>query len=354
MIEVRAGTDADKPGILELLSAVFGAEHAHLVDRCWDWQWRLDPRLPEPGYRGTVAVAGDRVIGSVGFMPAALHTFGKPLRAVWGIDASVHAGWVRQALKQERAARAAGSVAGRRRRSVSADLLNHPSAGPMILGKLVSDQMRVVLLKIGFQEVAESGYSARNLSLTPRIARVTGGLLAPVLALAPNLILGRVARPPATVSVHTGEFGAEFDDLWRRNCSEFPCIGLRSSAVLNWRYRRHPLNTYTTIVDRKNGELRGYAVVSAFAKRRCLRGRIVDLFTGHGRLEQAHGLLAGALRELRRQGADRVDCYLADKTLSSVLRSLRMTPRRSVQPLLVRWSGNEIPIHVMAGDGDGG
>jgi hypothetical protein len=356
MIEVRAGTDADRPGILQLLEAVFGPGQARRTDQLWDWQWQRDPRLPRPGYRGAVALWGDRVIGSVGFMPAALHAHGEPMAAVWAVDGAVHFGWMRQALKKQRAAaKAAGTrTKGKRGGSIAAELLNHPIAGPMILGKLVSTPMQVVGRKIGFHDVEGSGYLARNLSFTPRIARFTGALVAPVLGLLPNLVAGRIARAPATVSVHEGEFDTGFDALWARCGGDYPCVARRDAIVLNWRYRNHPFRSYTTIVDRKGDLVRGYAVVTTFEKRRCLRGRIVDLFTRWEDESVAHGLLAGALRELRRQGADRVDCYLADDTLVPALGSVGFVRRSGYVPLMVRWPGAEAPLYVLAGDGDGG
>ena len=55
MIEIRPGSDADRPQILARIEEVFGAEPARRAERLWVWQWQQDPRLATPGYRGIVA-----------------------------------------------------------------------------------------------------------------------------------------------------------------------------------------------------------------------------------------------------------------------------------------------------------
>ena len=109
MIEIRPGTEADRPQILERMEEVFGAEPARRAERLWDWQWHQDPRLPSPGYHGVVAEWEGRVIGVLTTIPAGLHIGGEPVQAWWFVDVLVHWGLTRRALREHR--RAAAQVA---------------------------------------------------------------------------------------------------------------------------------------------------------------------------------------------------------------------------------------------------
>ncbi len=349
MITVRAATDADKAGILALLTAIYGARHTARIEHLWDWQWRQDPRLPQPGYRGTVAEWQGRIIGNMGMMPAALYVDGRLIDACCGVDASVHPGWMREAL---RAQRREGEP--RRGNAVSADLLDHPTACPVIFGKLVSEPMQVVARKIGFRTVTGSGFMQRRVSYAPHIARFTGTAVARLLAAPADLILAGLPRGPASIETLEGDFDTRFDQLWERVAGDYPGITLRDAAVLNWRYRRHPLTRYTTLIDHGDSRLRGYVVINTSIRHRRKRGHIVDLLVQRDDVEGATRLLAAATRELRIQGAGTVDCFVCEPSQRPALETLGFQERRKSIPLLVRGLPETQPLYITAGDGDGG
>jgi len=71
-VEVRQARESDRSGIVKLLASTLGQDHAEDVKRLWDWRWRDDPRLPEPGHYGLVGIWKGRVIASISWVPTGL------------------------------------------------------------------------------------------------------------------------------------------------------------------------------------------------------------------------------------------------------------------------------------------
>jgi len=343
-IEVRTANDADKAGILDVLKEVFDAKHAARIERLWEWQWHDNPGLREPGYRGAVAVHEDRIIGTIGFMPANLQVDGNPVAAVWAVDAAVHFPWLRRAVEGRRVKKRKGDT------GVAAELLD--LAGNIaVLGKHVSPAMQVIIRKIGFAPVPQSGYFGRRLGFTARIGRALGSPLAAGVARLPSTVLARIGHPPPEVQVHQGTCDARFDALWTSWRDSSGGIGQRDAAVLNWRYHCHPISKYTFITHVEGTELHGYVVVTVSPKG---KGRIVDLLVRYGDEHIVTGLLQGALKELRSSGADRVDCYVANSSWQRHLQSLGMQRTARDVPVLVRGLDPAMSLYITTGDADGG
>ena len=149
MIDIRPGTDADRPQIVARIARGLRPEPAaQRADGLWDWQWHQDPRLPTPGYRGIVAEWRGQIIGTLSTIPAGLHIGGEPVTAHWCVDVLVHWGLMRQALKDHK--RSAPAGAPDLSRGIAAALLDHPAAGPIQLAKHISDPMMAIIERIGF------------------------------------------------------------------------------------------------------------------------------------------------------------------------------------------------------------
>jgi hypothetical protein len=167
------------------------------------------------------------------------------------------------------------------------------------------------------------------------------------------LVAARLPAAPAGVDVHQGAVDQSFDVLWAEVARDYPCLALRDSATLDWRYRQHPTNDYTILVDRQGDRLRGYIVVTVLRRHGLPWGRIVDLLTGRDDEAGKQRLIAAASHELRRQGADRADCYVGDDTVTNALADCGFRRREKFVPLMVRGPNSDQPLYVMAGDGDG-
>ena len=352
--EVRLARESDRSGILELVIAAHGRAHAEDVEKLWNWRWRDDPRLKEPGYYGLLGAWRGRVLASVSWLPAGLLRHGVPFDASWGVDAAVHFGWLRESLRESRAEDKAErrTRESRGKKSIMEDLLTHPDSPRFQVAKNLTERMQIVAKRVGYEPGAGSGYLMRNLSVTPRIKRVVGGVLAPVVAWLPDRLIGRFPAGLDGATRYEGDFDESFDELWQEVSPEYPVISLRDSRTLNWRYRHHPLQDYITLVYRSGGHLKGYVVVATLPKRGRPRGRIVDLLTRRGDQETTVRLLTGALRELLRQRVARVDCYIGEEDQATSGRQMGFHRRSTSTPLLVIGEIGDHP-YLTAGDGDG-
>jgi hypothetical protein len=357
MIEIRPGTDADRPQILARLAEIFGPEPAARVDRLWDWQWRQDPRLPTPGYRGIVAEWRGQIIGNLGTIPAGLHMDGKPVAAHWCVDMLVHWGLMRQALKERR--RQDPSMGPDLSRGLAAVLFDYPDAGSVQLGKHISDDMMTIGERVGFTIIPGSGSMHRRVSLRYTLGRTLGRPLGGMIGAVADLGLPLGPRPHLPMEVLPGGFDGRFDRLWEDVRGLFPAICLRDARTLEWRYRQHPDDGYRVITTGDGARLRGYLVLRSYEKGRRRWAKIVDLLTAPDDTEAARALLGGALRMLREWRAERVETFACGYGIADLFISMGFTPRLTksggAQPLMVRALPTVAAgLYVTQGDGDGG
>jgi hypothetical protein len=357
MIEIRPGTDADRPEIVARIREVFGAEPAARTNRLWDWQWQQDPRLPTPGYRGMVADWNGRIIGTLSTIPAGLHCRGKPVTAHWCVDVLVHFGLMRQALKDHR--RGATPDAPDLSRGVAAALFDHPAAGPIQLAKHIADPMMVILERIGFTAAADSASMHRRVSLKHGLGRTLGRPLGHLIGTVADLALPLGPKPRLPVELLAGGFDGRFDRLWEQIRPLYPAICLRDARTLNWRYRHHPDGRYQVLTTGDGSGLRGYAVLLTYTRGRRRWAKLVDLLTAPGDQEAIRALTAGALRTLRAWRAERVEAFACGDGIGVILQSMGFTPRLTKserpQPLMVRALPTAAAgVFVTQGDGDGG
>jgi len=355
MINIRPGTDEDKDGILAIVEQVFGKGQAERVAKNWHWQWHVDPRLEMPGYRGVVAVWRDQIIASLSCIPAGLYIDGKPVEAYWCVDVLTHWGLTRQALREyKRSNDVAGADLSR---GIAAALLDHPSAGPIQLAKHIAASMKVITLRIGFEEVPHSGSFSRRLSYQPSLQATFGATLGSILSAAANLSLARIPQSKLPVETFCGPFDARFDRHWSEVKSSYAAITLRDAAMLNWRYRAHPDTKYITLVIPQENEIRGYLVLSIWYSGPRLRAAVVDLLTWPDDSNAIEALLAAALRVARNEGASRIGCFVTGVLVEAHVKRLGFEPKlkksNKAQPLITRGLPVE-GVYITDGDGDGG
>jgi hypothetical protein len=357
MIQIRPGTDADRPQILARLAEVFGPESAARAERLWDWQWHRDPRLATPGYRGLVAEWRGQILGNLATIPAGLHIDGDPAEAFWCTDVLVHWGLAKAALRAQRRTAIPGGPD--LARGVAAALLDHPAAGPIQLAKHISDPMMTILERIEFTAMADSGSLHRRVSLRHRLVQAFGAKTGDALGAAADLALGRIRPPGLPVEPLEGPFDRRFDDLWERSRCLFPAIGRRDAATLEWRYRQHPDGGYRVLTLGSRRGLRGYCIFLDYDRGRRRWGKIVDLIAAPGDTQGMRALLLGALGLMRRARVERAEVFGCGAGIGPVLADLGLVPRLAKsgrpQPLMVR----NLPeaargIYVTQGDGDGG
>jgi hypothetical protein len=355
MISISEATERDKGRLIAFYEKNAGVESSTRMERRWLWQWHCDPRLESPGYRGVIAEWQGQVLGSVSCLPAGLFLRGRPSPAFWLADVRVDWALARRALKDGRG--------GRRNRDstlsrgIAAAMFDHPAAGPAQLGKHIEEPMMAICRRIGFVTMPEAGNYMRRTSFSRPLQRVCGRLPGRWLAAIADPIVNRVPRPGVAVHRFDADFDSRFDRLWEHARQVCPAITLRDSALLNWHYRNHPDTAYQVLVVERDAGLRGYIVFKVFPRKGRLIARIVDLLTVKDDREAAESLIAAALAQCRREGAERTDCFATGADLIATLTRLgfvpRLTKKRKIQPLLAR-NLPDVALYVTSGDGDGG
>jgi hypothetical protein len=296
------------------------------------------------------------IIGNLALIPAGLRLDGRPVNAHWCVSVLVHWGLARQAL---RAAKRSGQETGLAGRGIAEALFDAPLADGVQLGKHISNTMRAVISRIGFEEVANSGSLHRRVSLRRRLARGIGVVPTALIAPLANLTLPRLPhlRLARDVGILDGPFDPRFDQLWDRLCALFPAVTLRDRATLQWRYRQHPLFDYRVLTLTEGAGLRGYLIYSQFERDRRLRAKIVDLFADPADDEAMLALLGAALRAMKQNAVERVEAFASTAYLNVALRRTGFAERLSkagrMQPMVVRRLALA-SVHVGQGDGDGG
>lgn len=356
MIEIRPGTEADRPQIVARMAEVFGPDPAARAERLWEWQWHQDPRLPTPGYRGIVAEWRGQIIGNLATIPAGLYIAGEPVTAYWCVDVLMHWGLMRRALRDQRRQVGAGPDF---THGIASALLDHPAAGPIQLSKHIADPMMAIIGRIGFQAVPDTCSLQRRVSLRHTLTRGLGRPVGGMLGAVANLGLPIGPRPRLPVEILTGDFDGRFDRLWEEIRDSYGALGRRDARTLGWRYRQQPDGDYRVLTTGVGERLRGYLVLLTYQHRGRRRAKIVDLLTIPDDSEAIRALLSGALHWLRSWRAEKVETFVCGKGIVTLLGSMGFTPPLNKvgqpHPLMVRG----LPlgangIYVTQGDGDGG
>jgi hypothetical protein len=118
------------------------------------------------------------------------------------------------------------------------------------------------------------------------------------------------------IRVHqVDSFDARFDRLWQSAARQFPILGERTSAYLNWRFRRCPDLRYRAMcLTGPSGDLLAYVVYG----RRGETVHVADLLFAEGRYLDP--LLAELLRLVRRENAQMlVVLYLGNPAVCKAL-----------------------------------
>lgn len=354
MFEIRPGCDNDKSQILELIREVFGKEDAERAERRWHWQWQEDPRLEKPGYHGMVAVWNGGVIGNLTTIPAGLYVEGKPVDAYWFADACVNWGKLRKAMRELKHSGQTSEID--LSKGLAGAMLNHPAAGFIHLGKHLTDPMAVVAYKVDSVDQPETNSWARLVSFKQPLESILGRPIGTALGWLADLFIPGFPKTTHEVKLLNADFDSRFDGLWAEVKLDYQAITRRDAATLNWRYRRHPDNTYQILTVNDENGLAGYLVYSIFVRHRQLRAQIVDILARKNNSKAFKSLLSAALHHMHREKVHKVECYAGGTTLGEELKACGFKPRLhhgKPQTVLARRLGN-VELYVTRGDGDGG
>lgn len=158
-------------------------------------------------------------------------------------------------------------------------------------------------------------------------------------------------------------FSANMDAAWERLAAGYDITHARDAAYLNWKYLEHPWLPYRGLVASGGTAPAGYAVwrlaPSGAAEKRAV---VADFLTARGDSDTLRRLLAGVVVEAAAAGMESVSVLTTQPWAVSLLRSMGFLPREARNTWVVagwqnviprEWLEDTSPWHVCMGDSDG-
>lgn len=124
-------------------------------------------------------------------------------------------------------------------------------------------------------------------------------------------------------------FDNRFNTLWEKASRAHKIISMRNAEYLNWRYFKEPGNSYAVFAAEKNRRILGYIILRPADRK--LRGQgawVVDLLDIRDPAV-TKALLNQAIQYFDAEGADSLQCYLADPYYEKILKSVGFLKRPS-------------------------
>lgn len=355
-LHIRLAQDSDREQILDLVTEVFGQETADRLRRDWDWQWRDDPRLGQPGYRGMVVEWDGKIIASLSTIPAGLYLDGTLQDdAAWFTDVLTHWGLVRKAI---RATKKNGQTIDSVDLSigVAGALIRHELSPRIQLGKYATDAMIVVHHKAGLIDQPRTGSWARMVSLKGLLGRYVGRVPGALIGIVADLFLPAIPKTQHVVTRLEGDFDHRFDRLFESALQTHRAITRRDADFLNWRYRKNSNQHYDVFLVSENDELRGYLVLGRFERHNQPRAHLLDILVKNDDPNVIRSLIAEALRHLKKAGVARFECYTGSAVVQGELERSGFRQRlQNGRPMYTLVRRLDVPeLYITRGDGDGG
>ncbi|HYG09737.1 MAG TPA: GNAT family N-acetyltransferase [Pyrinomonadaceae bacterium] len=243
--QITQFTVADTDALLAFLREAYPDDPRKSEPAYWKWHYLENPYTDLDDVPLWVLKDAGRIVGQVATIPVALKVGAEERRAIWILDFIVHENY-----RGQRWGRRLLDTAREHCRTMIALGINAGSTG------VLNSQKWAAMGSINrYHLLLNPGHALKELSR----ARPLGGLVN--LAYAP--LRARAGAPAAQgVSLRVVEqFDAEFDDLWQRASSEWPCAVVRRARYLDWQFARQPGKRYETLGLYAGGRLAGYIVL---------------------------------------------------------------------------------------------
>lgn len=305
-IQIRDFAEADRSGVESLYEITFGAGALALWRARHRWQYYDHPVCRRVPSRLWVADRGDKIVGFMAAFPMQLKVGASERTILLPCDLMV--------AKEARF----GQNLGPRLMDTYLD-----ASGGLGLSLAHSQGAATLFEKLGWQAKMLGPICMRPRTGHPIASRVltaermparlknlpwplVQGIASPLgtAALAALHLIHRPRRRHGVEVKRLGAFGADYDALWRELSPDFPIVGVRDRAFLQWRFMDDPCTEHTVFEARSARGLEGYVAV-CFARARGLRfGRIMDLFCRPSDEHVIDSLLRAAIDHLDRGAAD--------------------------------------------------
>lgn len=298
-----------------------------------------------------VLMDGDRVAGTLGYMPADFWVNGRRVPARFTHDLLVDPDYRGGGL---------GRV-----------IVGHArERGDFFPGGMwMTDPCCKIHLDCGFDEAAPLVTYSLVLAPEEFLARRASSSLkafAGRAALTANRVfaLGRARREAARASLRdVKRFDPAMDGAWEKLAAGYGITRVRDAAYLNWKYSDHPSLAYRNLVALRDGEPAGFLIwrlaPPGAAEKRAI---VADFLTAKNDAATLRHLVARVVVDSASAGMDSVSLLTTQPWAAAAARSLGLLPRAARNTWVVAGWRNVIPQdwlahteawHVCLGDSDG-
>ncbi|MDQ1590227.1 MAG: hypothetical protein QOG71_854 [Pyrinomonadaceae bacterium] len=238
---------ADTDALLAFLREAYPDDPRKSDPAYWKWHYLENPRTDlEDVPLWILEDTGGRVVGQVATIPVTLKVGAEERRAIWILDFIVH-----EDYRGQRWGRRLLDTAREHCRTMIALGINAGSTG------VLNSQRWAAMGSINrYHLLLNPAHAVKELSRLPRpLGQVVNLAYAP---LRPHLD----KTTASGVSLRAVErFDADFDDLWQRAATQWPCAVVRRADYLDWQFARQPGKRYETLGLYAGNQLMGYVVL---------------------------------------------------------------------------------------------
>jgi hypothetical protein len=174
---------------------------------------------------------------------------------------------------------------------------------------------------------------------------------------------GRRAAPRGVSLLELARFDPSFDAAWERLAKSYGITRVRDAAYVNWKYADHPHLDYRLLIASRGDQTAGYLIWRAAPEHANERRAVVaDFLVAKGDATTLRALLAQAIGQARATGTESLSILTTQAWAARVLRGLGFLPRGSRNTWVVAnwrdripepWLRDHDPWHVCLGDSDG-
>jgi len=344
MAEIERYRPDDRRAIETLYRRVFGPDMANANRLRWDWQYRLNPNVPQAGPLIWVAREGGAIVGQYACMPVRLGVNGHDIDAAWGMDVMVAPERQRQGL---------GDVLFKTwDRNVGASL-----------GLGLSDPSYKLFQKLQWPDIGPVPCYVKP--LTRRALRqptwpVAVNRLVSYLTLPWVRLVSRLRPLEGEVRV-VRQFDGRFNRLWERVKGKFAFAVKRDAAYLQWKYVSPPHVRYSIGVLERGPEVAGYVVYRHVHEPRGRVTLMVDFLADPDDASAVLTLFRWIDREARAADSDKIRTFSMHDGFRKHLRKSGYYAVKSTMEFVAKVNAVDVPAtfykdtsrwHVTLGDSD--
>jgi GNAT superfamily N-acetyltransferase len=236
---------ADTDALLAFLREAYPDDPRKSEPTYWKWHYLENPFTSLDDVPLWVLKDEGRIVGQVATIPVTLKVGAQEQRAIWILDFIVHENY-----RGQRWGRRLLDVAREHCRTMIALGINAGSTG------VLNSQKWTAMGSINrYHLLLNPGHAVKELSRVRPLGTLVNLAYAPLRPRA-------VAKMEQGVSLRAVErFDADFDDLWQRVSTQWPCAVVRRADYLDWQFAQQPGKRYETLGLYAGGRLAGYVVL---------------------------------------------------------------------------------------------